>query len=526
MRLPNGFTAIKDAKGNNDIVSLLGVVVSWKDPRPSRGTDWSLEFEIQDDFTTGLVGNQSSIKCRMFRARDKLPKISGTGDVVILRRFKLSVWNGRVDCISDSKSYSGVLVFPANKIPVPELSQAYQLGSQRLPCDAVRGTDDATTAEQMAVIHLKHAASASIQQVQQHAATVSFKATTRDKISLIKDLDFSRFYDVRVQVLNSYYYNGGELELKVTDYTSNTALFCYIDPAEETHYMAAKRDWTGPYGQLTLSVMLYGNNAVWARDNVAVGDFVFLRNMRTKLSRANYLEGALHEDRDDRNKVDIRKLISQSDIAEINKRREAYELQRVITPALPTMKDPPKGPAAQKGSKKAEKRRRAREQKEAEQKELENKEKQWMAERSGINVNGKCFCQCLCSRLRSIVRAAFVEMKLSTISEIVYTRHLKTRSTEQRTEFTLPFVNARHRCRVRVVDVWPPEIELFAHSNRDTGWVGASTAHDAPKKERWEWGFVLLLEDANVPPNTVSEKLRVTVDNNVGQGLLNQHALE
>ena len=113
-------------------------------------------------------------------------------------------------------------------------------------------------------------------------------------------------------------------------------------------------------------------------------------------------------------------------------------------------------------------------------------------------------------------------MKLSTISEIVYTPHLKTRTRNQRNKMTLPFVNAKHRSRVRVVDVWPPEISLFAHSSLEPGWERG----DGLTRERWQWGFVLLLEDANIPPNTVSEKLRVVVDDRVGQGLLKQNALE
>lgn len=60
-------------------------------------------------------------------------------------------------------------------------------------------------------------------------------------------------------------------------------------------------------------------------------------------------------------------------------------------------------------------------------------------------------------------------------------------------------------------------------------WSKKSKKKDPTKsqsKDRWEWGFVLLLEDANVPPRTVSEKLRVVVGNDVGQGLLNENAVE
>jgi hypothetical protein len=49
-------------------------------------------------------------------------------------------------------------------------------------------------------------------------------------------------------------------------------------------------------------------------------------------------------------------------------------------------------------------------------------------------------------------------------------------------------------------------------------------AHDSAKKERWEWGFVLLVEDANIPRDTVSEKLRLIVNNDAAQHLLDMNA--
>ena len=95
--------------------------------------------------------------------------------------------------------------------------------------------------------------------------------------------------------------------------------------------------------------------------------------------------------------------------------------------------------------------------------------------------------------------------------------------------YTLPFVNCRYRCRVRVVDVFPPELELFAHSLSDPNWTKhpkEKTTDGTSTKERWEWGFVLLLEDAEVPRDAVSEKLRVVVNNSGAQHLLKMNALE
>jgi protection-of-telomeres protein 1 len=90
--------------------------------------------------------------------------------------------------------------------------------------------------------------------------------------------------------------------------------------------------------------------------------------------------------------------------------------------------------------------------------------------------------------------------------------------------YTLPFVNCKHRSRIRVVDVFPSELELFAHSTSDPNW--ATQSRKQSSTERWEWGFVLLVEDADIPRNTVSEKLRVVVNNAAAQHLLNMDALE
>jgi hypothetical protein len=92
----------------------------------------------------------------------------------------------------------------------------------------------------------------------------------------------------------------------------------------------------------------------------------------------------------------------------------------------------------------------------------------------------------------------------------------------------LPFLNCRHRTHVRVVDFFPPELELFAHCTSDPSWDrrARKAPGDSHSKRKWEWGFVLLLEDAKVPSDTVSEKLRVVVGNEAGQHLLDMNAQE
>ncbi|KAF2031191.1 hypothetical protein EK21DRAFT_63799 [Setomelanomma holmii] len=510
--LPTGFTAVKDATAVGSRVSLLGVIISIKEQRKTKGTDWVLEFTIQDDFTNGSVGSGASINCRLFRpSPDKFPKINGVGDIALLRNFGLDGWMDRVDAVW--KPQSGVLVFPASGIPVPELSQAYQVGSQNLPYSAVFGTKDSTAQEQMAVIQLKHSASGSVRQVKQYAAaSSSVRDPVRDRLSLIKDLTYDRFYDVRAQVVNIYYNNYGTVDLKVTDYTTNKDLFLYVDPDDEDWRWQQDKAWKGPCGQLTMNVLLYGNSAVWSTENLAVGDYVFLRNVHTKMSQANKLEGVLHEDKQRPNAIDIRKLVSVTDIKEIKDRQQDYDKKRVKKTAFEDLQNEPKKSSAKASAKKkAEKKARQRAEKEQEQRELAEKAEKWEADRNGVNIN---------------IRAAFPEVQPSTISEILYNPHRSSRTTKYN-EFTLAFLNCRHRSRVRVVDFFPPELDLFGHCTADPSWDKRAknvAPGDSHRKQRWEWGFVLLLEDAKVPPDTVSEKLCVVVGNEAGQHLLDMNA--
>ncbi|KAH7384270.1 hypothetical protein DE146DRAFT_748534 [Phaeosphaeria sp. MPI-PUGE-AT-0046c] len=509
---PNGITAVNDARVEGTIVTLLGVVVSVKEPRRTKGTDWVLDFAIQDDFTAGHVGNDASINCRVFRSSpEQLPKAK-TGDIALIRDFKLNAWMSRIDAVSIMRS--GVVIFPATGIPVPELSQAYRAGTQSLPYSATSFSKDPTAQEQMAVINLKQAASGSVQQMEQFSTASSLRASTRDKLSLIKDLDFTTFYDVRAQVVNIYYNNFGNVDLKVTDYTENSSLFRYVDP-DDQDYAFQRMDWKGPYGQYTLNVLLYGPNATWAREQLVMGDYVYIKNMRTKLSPANKLEGVVHEDRQRPNQVDIRKLTKASDIDEISQRRKEYEKTRTKKTAFAELQnessESSKPSAKITAKRRAEKKARQKQQKEQEEKEIAEKEEEWEAKRNGINLN---------------IRAAFPEVQLSTISEITYNSRLDAQ-TPKYNHFVFPFLNARFRARVRVVDFFPPELDLFVHCTNDPAWDKRSRKQDhrnSTTKVRWEWAFVLLLEDAKVPPNTMSEQLRVVVNNEAAQHLLDMNA--
>jgi protection-of-telomeres protein 1 len=522
--LPSGFRAIRDATVAGTAVNLIGVIVAIKPKQATKKNSWVLEFTIQDDFTTGSIGSASSIICRVFRkAPEHFPNMA-VRDIALLRNFRLDAWNDRVDCIFDN-SRSGLLIFPVSRIPVPELSDEYQLPNKFLPgISAVTGTKDPTMHEQLAVIQLKHVASGSLQQVQQYAAATPLKPATRDRLSLIKDLQIASYYDVRAQVVNTYYNDfQGTVELKVTDYTSNQALNLYVEPDDEDAPYQDSKAWKGPYGQLTLDVRLYGPNGDWARQHVTNGDYIFLRNMHSKMSPALKLEGALHEDKQRPTKVDISKLINQTHINEIKARCKAYEERRPQESAFDALKsDPEKKSAKASSTKKAEKRAKQRAQKEQEQREIQENFEKSEAERSGVNLNSKSASRVSAVfTLTNVVRAAFPEIQHSTVSEIIYNPNLQTQ-TRKYNDITFPFLNCKHRTRVRVVVFFTPDLELFTHCTNDPSWTDALK----DQKSKWEWGFVLLLEDAKIPRNTVSEKLRVAVGNDAAQHLLNMNACE
>lgn len=526
--LPPGFTAIKDATTDNATVNLVGVVVSAPNKRQTRGTDSVLSFTIQDDFSSVSVGGCSSIGCRIFLPEYQMPKEISLEDIVILSEIQLSSWNSRLDCVNTIKTRFSMLVFPAQKIPVLALSEAYQAGSQTLIHTAVPAAKDPTPREQMAVIHLKYASSVAHQQVQQHAAATAIRAVSSNKLALIKDLESGKFYDIRVLVVSMYYLSDF-VDLKVTDYTANKAMFYYADPEKEASYLVSDKSFRGPYGFLTLGVTLYHKNAAWARDNVAVGDYVFLRNVRIKISQNGKLEGTMFQnvvDQQQPDKYDIRRLTNSCEIQEIKNRREEYEKGRGTKSAFQNLKDVPAETTAKTTSeKKKAKRERQRAEKEAEQKELEEKARQWEVARSGVNAHSKVCPENVTTMLTRTVVAAHPEMKLSTISEILYNPHREMKTPDKYNTYTLPFVNCKYRCRVRVVDVYPPELEMFSHSMNDREWNKHPKKQNS-NKERWEWGFVLLLEDAVIPPNTVSKKLRVVVNNDAAQHLLDMNATE
>ena len=126
-------------------------------------------------------------------------------------------------------------------------------------------------------------------------------------------------------------------------------------------------------------------------------------------------------------------------------------------------------------------------------------------------------------------------MGLTTVTQIVNNPYLQDK-TPSGIERTLPFINAKYRSRIRVVDFYPQNLEDFARSLEDSMYEDAeqgdredknSMDMDVEVEKKWEWAFFLLVEDAK-QPKTAHEtiKLKLLVSGGDAECLLKLDATE
>ena len=126
--------------------------------------------------------------------------------------------------------------------------------------------------------------------------------------------------------------------------------------------------------------------------------------------------------------------------------------------------------------------------------------------------------------LTQSVRAGHLDKKLSSIAEIVDNPHRMTKTDAG--EMSLPFVNAKYRARVRVIDMWPTKLWDFARSIADTQYGRRDLpAQDQERyQHKFEWNFALLVEDVNSASGHTPQRLMLTIGDEQGQCLLKMDA--
>jgi hypothetical protein len=111
-------------------------------------------------------------------------------------------------------------------------------------------------------------------------------------------------------------------------------------------------------------------------------------------------------------------------------------------------------------------------------------------------------------------------------------------------EYPLPFINAKYRSNVRVVDFFPDNLEDFSVGHRVTEYdylSDYSGEENTDNEENmrpghrgkgfgeqkvWSWRFALRVEDANKKATNNSEMMWLLIDNPDGQMLLDKEAME
>ena len=498
--IPSGFVPISALSSHVDsTVNVMGVVTDFLPPTKSRGKDYTSNFRLAD-----RTVYDDGVKMRFFKPMEtELPQIQSNGDVLVLRNIKVMPWSGMVVGVSSHQTQW--TLFPAAGIP--EKVPAGPLKLRQL------GSKNASTSSQE---HMKYAielcnsrdrASNGIPQSPANPAMAHIQALAssspntstpgnlrRDKFSLIKDLQINTFYDLIGQVAKIYPGNG-IVELYITDYTTNSSLYNYEWGRDDPDN---GKKWSGPLGKMTLTVSLFSPHSYFAQSNVQEGQIVFLRNTRIKFSRDGKMEGCLHTDKMNPDRIEISILHDHDDerIKALLRRKREYakrfheQSEAYVELARGQKRKQEEEPKLSK----TQARKRRKQQREQEKRDRKSKQRQASGDEAEDNKENTDPLDALPlsnssprARHKSTLDASTdppplhrsskkltLNKNIRTTKPDIPTRPLSSilslsthaLTTPQGTPYTLPFQNIKSRAVVRIVDFYPPNIADFAVKRR------------------------------------------------------------
>ncbi|KAI9671492.1 MAG: hypothetical protein M1817_003543 [Caeruleum heppii] len=552
IQLPHGFISLEEAvRRPNEEVSIIGVVVDHLPPTKSKGPDYMCAFSIADMLWSGQY--YGDLKVKYFKPTlSELPSISGTGDVVILRNIRVKEWCGLHNALSYVRT--SWKVYPAATIP-----EKMPAPSDQIKCfTAPTMKEVAGPAERAYVVALCNSQDQSTFKLTEYppkvdvakdgtVVQVATAPTSREKFRLLKDVNDYDFSNLIGQVVRTYHPAGDRLELYLTDYTSNDFFYNYEWGSTETGAVSRdgdrygyvpvggkkkRKDWPGPFGKMTLRIELLDVHARFAKESVKVGDFVHLRNVRTKFSKvgAAGLEGSLYPDDKYRGRIDVTILDDHDDeqVKAVLRRKQEYwkKAKQQHGDFLDTLKEGKKRAVSddddnnEAGVKK--KKTRSKKARKARQEEAKEKERlQEIQFKTKLDLNKHVQCE----------HAGFQPLSLAEI--------LQGNNHEAKTpggvDYVLPFLNIKYRATVRVVDFFPRRLEDFAVprrapeydvlSDRDSSGSEADIAmHVKDPQSMWEWRFCLLVEEGDPTAPGGKDRLKVMVAGNDAVRLLKMDA--
>ncbi|KIY03827.1 uncharacterized protein Z520_00518 [Fonsecaea multimorphosa CBS 102226] len=572
--LPPGFIDLAEAnsvEGNSKPFNVIGVCVDFLAPTRCRGgrQDYTIRFTLHDPAWSAGTGLRFSF---FHSQQDQLPDIRDQGDVVILRNVKINVYNGQT--IGWSNSSSTWVVLPATELEkiqsVQDLKDRgrfmgqgggdrnhYLLGARAaLPNEAELKYAQWIAEQEDPSLWTKPQPRTQLEIANTMEAHGGTAPARREKFRTLDQLDLPSgrayiFVDLLGEVRKIFSPNDLTTELYLTDYTTNDGLRDYQhsndqggrdgDPWGHIEDKTSTK-WPGPWGKMTIMVTCWERQASVATHIASLGSFVYLRNVQIKMDKdGSRLEGNCRDDRDYPEKALIEVVKSDDEKrTELLRRKRAYE-QKVQNEGIRFYRDPSQTakkrqreePSEQQNDEPKNKRAKARNRKNKRAKaEALQEEKQKAAatiarhEHSLLKPNTNIRCN------------QYQGVSCKHIVDIL-DPDILNRTTAKGNAYRLPFQNCTYKSKVRVVDFFPDNIADFAAPRKDGQYDVLSDNDDFeedmdvdPTQEenasnlKWEWRFLLLVEDARAPAGVDGRatQMELLVADTDGDYLLNMDA--
>ncbi|KAM0435177.1 hypothetical protein ACHAPT_003267 [Fusarium lateritium] len=537
----------------NSMVNVVGVVVDYRAPIATRGSDWKCELRLYDSSVE--QDSESSICLNIFRPKNEMPQ-AGCGDVMLIRSAKVQKYQMDMPSLLTNWKTS-ISLYKASKIPKPPADASCALYPPAKSKDRLPDNKENAFVSQMYHSIDKDRLPTEVE----FENMVITSTNVKDKFSLLENVKDGMFCDMVVQVVKPPYDGGDKATLWVADYTQNPSFFNFTygpenlpggrdgDPYGYTDKFidtSSTANWTGPFGKRSMQITCWEPHATVIREaDIAVGQWVSLRNVQIKVGRNNSnLEGFLREDRGAGGvKLGICPL-SADDPENINPQmkdalRRKRDYERLKKNQLKDMTE----------ASKAGQKRKSELSTKSKSKKKNAKEKNAKDKRRALRAQAQLSQQkdeqpIEVPDLNSRVKCENSEKPASFIDEMTKPMHYQTTIDGQDVKLQLPFVNTNYRTNVRVVNFFPSNLVDFARPKKETEFdmlsddgeesvsssgseqedVEQPTLDDFATKRRWEWRFYLELEDAAVPEKQNKQRMWVAVDNQAAQCLLDLDA--
>lgn len=574
LKIPSGFLDLTHVQegGFDKQINAIGVVVDHVEAAKSRGTDYTIKFTLHDNaYTTGI-----GLPVRFFQKQEShLPRVQNNGDVVILRNVKLKLYGGDITLLSNSSSSWVVLEYASlNDCTDPTKADITMHQSGR-PNHPAAKPSDAELQYAKAILALEDptrwqqppkSTALQIAEIQRSNGGNPTQPASLDRFTTISSLrppahkNEKIYIDLFAEVRRIFSPENGmsRLELSVTDYTEHPKLYNYAPDGEYStagfdgdrfgYIQNTHKLWPGPWGKMTMLVILWPPHKEYAISNVSPGSFVYLKKVHVKLDKdGSKLEGHMHTDNFYENRINVsvfkaREADGDGRLKTLLQRKRGYEEYcrknqlRFIRDARPKESDPKRkeapDPEEDSTTKLTSKQKRNRDNKrrrkaKAAAKDLTKTDKQSTDSDTEV-VNAPS--------TNTYVRTVNNDCKLTLISDILDPSAL-LRKTPIGNDFHLPFQNCVYKSKVRVVDFYPDHLEDFAvpvrenqyaaldsdeeseESGSDIDMIDADSATDGVT---WQWRFILLIEDSSShKAGSVSHQMELLVSDSDGEYLLN-----